>query len=227
MSDYVQINQAVVLLDVLTNFNTLTAALLTDRGINISIQQSYLSKYDVVDQIRVLVKDKSKAPATIKPLLDSSKTIQTIIQEGSFNQLEKYLNELPASEYEPPLPGKFKSATDVDTYGIPGNTKTDPRTTGRLVLVNPSDTFKIPQVQKWILNNGVYYGFLLYSDFALYYMGLQNIQDRIRVASDKDQELRNIVSRFVKGAGLLTQLSTTSQQVLQVKPPQPTPETTA
>jgi len=218
-NNYVQVNGAIVLTEVQKSFNALAQALNDDKGVSINIQQSYMSKYDVADELRVRVKSTAKVPSNITPSLDPNKTMEIIIAEGNYTALENYLNTLKASDYEPPLPAPFESAARVQTYNIPSSLQTDPRRTGRLVIPNLVEVLKAPGIQRWILNNGVLYGFLLYSDYGLYYAGLQAIQNKLAQASDKQLELQNIVTRFVKDAKALSQLSTTAQRVLQAKPP--------
>jgi len=90
----VQQGQALVYTDANTNFGYMAAALQNDKGIAMTVEQSYLSKYDVADNLRKLVKDKTdKPPAEIKPLLDTNKTIADIVgTAGSYDALATYLN---------------------------------------------------------------------------------------------------------------------------------------
>ena len=47
-SKFIQVNQAVVHVDVQSNFDRMAAALKSDKGIVIGTAQSYLSEYDLV-----------------------------------------------------------------------------------------------------------------------------------------------------------------------------------
>ena len=100
----VQQNEAIVVNDVNGNFKLMAAALQDAKATIISIEQSYLSKYDVADELRLAVKDKTtKPPAEIKVLLDPAKTMKDIVNNNSYTKLESYLNSLDRNEFEPPL----------------------------------------------------------------------------------------------------------------------------
>lgn len=212
----VQINQAVVLSEAQRNFNLMAIALQTDKGITINIESSYLSKYDVVNELRKLVKDKTDKPTQeIKPLLDPAKAIEDIVKEGQFDSLKTYVDNLDSTDYQPPLAPKFKSAANRDVYPIPSKSDTDPRRTGRIVKPGPMDAFKSTEVQKWLINNSVFYGYVLYSDNALYYVGVDQIKNLVNAANNKQEKLKQIVGQFLKNANALSQLTTTAQQVLE------------
>ena len=216
----VQVNQAVILTEAQQNFNYLAAALQTDKGIAITIDESYLSKFDVTDQLRKITKDKtSKPPENVKPLFDESKTITSIVQEGTYDALEGYINSLNDNDFEPPLLPDFKSPSQINVKEFPNKPTKDPRRTGRLIKPGQSDTLKSTEVQKWIINNSVLYGYVLYSDGGLYYVGVDQIKNDIENANNKEEKLREIVGRYLKSGSALSLLTLTAQQVLDNKLP--------
>jgi len=214
----VQQGQAVVLREANNKFRLLAAALQTDKSITISIEQSYLSGYDVADDLRKIVKDKTnKPPANIKTLLDVSKPIAEIVKEGLYDKLKGYLDNLEAADYEPPLPADFTSGAKVVVKQFPNKIANDPRRTGRLIKVGPTDILKSTEVQKWLYNNSMLYGFVLYSDNALYYMGMDLIKSKISAAANKQNQLLLVANTFIKQGVVISQLSLTYQQVLDAQ----------
>ena len=216
----VQINQAIVLSEAQNNFGFLVAALQKDKGIALTLDQSYMSKYDVADDLRKFVKDKTnKPPADIKPLLDPNKTITDITKEGQFDKLKEYLDGLSAADFEPPLANKFTSPSGVSVFPVPGKIANDPRRTGRVVVPGPSGTLAQTEVQKWMVNNSMLYGFVPYGDNALYYLGVEQIKSQLKGASDKNGELKKIVGKFLKNGQALSGLTTQAQAVIDNKLP--------
>jgi len=214
----VQQGQAVILREANVKFQLMAAALQTDKNITISVEQSYLSGYDVADDIRKIVKDKTnKPPADIKALLDPNKTITDIVKEGLYNKLKTYLDKLEAADFEPPLPADFTSGARVLVKQFPNKIASDPRRTGRLVKLGPTDVLKSTEVQKWLYNNSMLYGFVLYSDNALYYMGVDFIKSKISGAANKQSQLLLTANTFIKQGVVISQLSLTFQQVLDVQ----------
>ena len=216
----VQQGQAVVYREAGTNFGLMAAALKKDKAIDITIEQSYLSIYDVADELRKIVKDKTaKEQADIKVLLDTNKAIADIIKEGQQEKLITYLDSLTPADYEPPLPADFTSPTNATVKQFPNRIKLDPRRTGRLVKPGPTDSLKSLETQKWLINNSVLYGFVMYADNGLYYMGVDAIKNKVKAAANKQEELLTIINRFMKTAVPLDQLSLTAQKVLDNKLP--------
>ena len=218
----VQQGQAVVYTEANTNFGLMAAALKKDKSIEITIEQSFLSAYDMVNELRRLTKDKTaKSQPEIKPLLDPNKAITDIVKEGLYEKLKTYLDALTSADYEPPLPSDFVSPSKVTVRQFPNKIALDPRRTGRLIKLAPADALKSVETQKWINNNSVLYGFVMYADNGLYYMGVDAIKSSIAQASNKQEELVKIINKFAKSTVLLNQLSITAQQVLDSKLPPP------
>lgn len=211
----VQQNKAVVVNDVNGNFKLMAAALQDAKATIINIEQSYLSKYDVADELRLAVKDKTtKPPAEIKVLLDPAKTMKDIVNNNSYTKLESYLNSLDRNEFEPPLKPDYQSPTGVSVKTFLNKINDDPRRTGRLIKPGPVDVLKSTEIQRWMINNSILYGFVLYDDNALYYVGVDRIKTDIKNASDKQTTLNNFVSGFLRSANSLALLTTKPAQVI-------------
>lgn len=220
----VQQGQALVYTEANTNFSNMAAALLRDKSIAMTIEQSYLSKYDVADNLRKLVKDKiDKPPADIKPLLDPNKTMTDITNSaGSYELLIAYLtNTLTPADYEPPLRPDFTSISGELNHTFPNIVAQDPRRTGRLIKPGPPDILKSTEVQKWLINNSMLYGFVLYDDNGLYYVGFDAIKAKLKASPDAQVELKNIVGSHIKSQSSLALLTTTATKVINTPPVPP------
>lgn len=212
----IQQGQAIVLTEVNDNFRSMAAALQRDKGIAITIIQSYLSKYDVADDLRKRVKDRVSKPSNdIKPLLDPNKTMTDIVRENNYDKLENYLNQtLVMEDYEPPLKPDYTSVSGIVVKCSPNKTNVDPRRTGLYIEIGPTDILKSIEVRKWLINNSVLYGFVMYDNNALYYMGVDNIKARLSRATKPQEELRRIVGMFLRSTTSLSLLTKTAQQVI-------------
>ena len=89
----VQQNQAIVLTEANDYFKYLAAGLQKDKGVSITIDQSYMSSYDVNNELRNFIKNKTSAPADIQSLLDPNKTIADIVKENNYDKLKTYLDK--------------------------------------------------------------------------------------------------------------------------------------
>lgn len=215
----VQQNQAIMLTEANDYFKYLTAGLQKDKGVSITVDQSYMSSYDVNNELRNFVKNKTTAPADIQSLLDSNKTIADIVKENNYDKLKTYLDNLTSADFEPPLKQDFTSAEGVMVKQFPNHSSVDPRRTGRLVKPGPIDILKSTEVLKWMINNSVLYGYVLYSDNGLYYIGSDAIKKQLKNATDKQGELKKIVGRFLKTSNALGLLTTTAEKVLDTRLP--------
>jgi LAS superfamily LD-carboxypeptidase LdcB len=217
----VQVSSAIVLREANDMFTLLKNALQTAKGVALSVDQGYLSKFDVADQLRKIIKDKDKKPpADIKPLLDPNKSIVDIVKEGQFDKLKKYLDNLTSGDFEPPLQTNWRSPINKEVYPLPNQIEKDPRRTGNLVVPGPVDVMKGTEVRKWLINNSVLYGFVMYSDKALYYLGVDKIKRDINAASNKDAKLKEIISTFLPKGATLDGLSLTGKAVVENKLPE-------
>ena len=157
---------------------------MTEAGIpKLEVLASYLSKYEVIDHLRKRLnndyrtKKFSKSSISqadfdiITPLLDTGKEMTTIAtDEEGFNKLEAYLNELAENypeAFDPPLVAPYTTANGTTVYPIPQSSNLDPRRFGRVIEFAKFTT----QQQKWLSNNSLLYGFTLYEDYGLYFLG--------------------------------------------------------
>ena len=215
----VQQNQAIMLTEANDYFKYLSAGLQKDKGVSITVDQSYVSSYDINNELRNFVKNKTTAPADIQALLDSNKTIADIVKENNYDKLKTYLDNLTSADFEPPLKQDFTSAEGIIVKQFPNHSSVDPRRTGRLIKPGPIDILKSTEVLKWMINNSVLYGYVLYSDNGLYYIGSDAIKKKLKNAADKQGELKKIVGRFLKNSNALSLLTTTAEKVLDSRLP--------
>ena len=212
-NEIVQLGEALVLNAANEDFKKLAAALQTDRGVALTIEQSYMSAYDIVNEIRLLVKDKTeKPPSYVKPLLTPDKTMSDIVADRDYPVLVGYLDGLTSSDFEPPLPSDFTSVSGVLVKQFPNKMNDDPRRTGRLIVPGPIETLKSIEVQKWLVNNSVLYGYIPYSNNGLYYVGLDMIRAVVNKEVDKQAGLVKLINTFVQNN--MNQISVTYNQIL-------------
>lgn len=182
---------AVVLNEAYPLWQRMVDDLKKDKALELKAKQGYVSKFDIIDELRKRVKDKAPAsdPA-LAGLLDPKVALADILgikpsgsattgsattgsapstaatgsgfPSGSYEKLENYINTLGANMYEPPLSLKEKSPTQAfDIQPIPSIPNLDPRRTGKLFVVDP-ETVKNKDLLAWIYNNSILYGFIPY-----------------------------------------------------------------
>lgn len=191
---YTQANQYFTALNVKLNEAT---------GGKLEIQNSYLSKYEVVEDLRNLLREdfRTQKPEgasisdedfeIVKPLLDTSISIIDIVNESesNYNKLESFLNGLATDvkgAFDPPIGEPF-SAQGATVYPIPQTTELDPRRFGRVLQFEP-----FTKNQKdWLINNAPLYGFVMYEDYGLYYIGFKQIQTQAQSSG-----IASIVNKF-------------------------------
>jgi len=206
--DIVQVEESVVYREANVNFNAMVKALKEDKGVSMTIDQGYLSVYELVDELRGLVKNKNpestdnsdaQTNTNVSSLLDPNKSIETIVGEGTFELLKSYVDNLDYAEFEPTLIQSFEGGLPptypTTVYPYPNKTNQDPRRTGRFVVPKPQDVFKQVEVQKWLINNGLKYGFVLYGDDGLYYISYQVAIDKIKTSPNKEETLQRLLRR--------------------------------
>ena len=214
-NDIVQQGEALVKTDVSNNFKNLVIALQKDiTEAAITVKQSYLSDYDVIDELRKTVVTKPTG-STLAALFDPNKPMADIVNENNFDKVKQYVLTLGNNEFNPSLSLTFTSPTQKDVYTYPTNLPDkDPRRTAMLVIPTPSDTIKSTNVQKWLINNSMMYGFVLYGDSALYYLGLEEIKKQIKSVTNKQEGLKSVVGSFLSSDTQLNLLTTTADRVL-------------
>ena len=196
---------AVVLNEAYPFWQRMVDDLKKDKALDLKAKQGYVSKYDIIDELRKRVKDKAPASdPTLAGLLDPKVAIADILgikpsgsaaptgsaatgslnatgsgfPSGSYEKLEKYISTLGADKFEPPLSRKEKSPTQTfDVQPLPNMPTEDPRRTGKLFVVDP-EVVKNKDLLSWIYNNSLLYGFLPYGNpepNAFYFVGKEII----------------------------------------------------
>ncbi len=219
-NDTLKVDESFVYREANANFNLMMQALKQDKGVSMNVDEAYKSVYEIVDELRTLVKNKTvdegdssneswtttavgyQSPSGVSALLDPAKSIEEIVDEGNFESLQNYVDSLSPIDFEPTLVESFEGGIPPDyvttVYPYPNKSNLDPRRSGRFVKPKPEDVFKQVEVQKWLINNGLKYGFVLYGDSGLYYIGLESAKTKINASTDKEQTLQRMLRRFIK-----------------------------
>jgi hypothetical protein len=224
-----QIGNAQIHEDVFVDFSNLSSALKKDKGVELFVDESYISIYESADELRKLIADPTKVPSFVDiTALQINKTIDEVIAQGQFQALLDTLNNLTRTDFTPPLSEPYTSAIretgrqrtvrgnqfetyDQNTlniiYTTPNYPNQDPRRTGRYVKPGPNNILKYPEIFKWLLRNSVNYGFLVYLDQGLYWVGVEELQAQLRNAVDTN----NVRGRFLKNVQQLSLISSSSE----------------
>jgi LAS superfamily LD-carboxypeptidase LdcB len=169
-------------------FTALNAKLNEAIGGKLEVKKSYLSRYEVVEDLRNLLREDFRAQKPdedfeiVKPLLDTSISIVSIVteSESNYNKLESFLNDLATNikgAFDPPIGEPF-SAQGATVYPIPQNTELDPRRYGRVLQFEPFNKSQ----KDWLIDNCLLYGFTLYEDYGLYYIGFKQVQTQAQAS---------------------------------------------
>lgn len=195
-------------------------------ALNLSIDQSFVSKYKVADQLRKRLINPQNYTDYQDVLLPPELT--TVDQ---FNKLIDLLEatNTPPNTFSPPIPTAQPSLLNNSRLIYPPENypNLDPRTTGRLVILAPykPDSFLVnSDVRNWLLNNSLLWGFLLYDNIGLYYEGLQKIKEQITNAEQivYGTGILNTVQKYQSTPIPQSIITTSSDQVLSanaVPPP--------
>ncbi len=227
-----QIGNAQIHEDVFKDFEQMSIALKNDRGIDLTVEESYLSIYELAEELRLLITN----PNQVQSFVDISglqldKSMDEIVKRGEFQKLLDTLNNLTRTDFTPPLSEPYKSPAretgrkrtakgnrfermDQEdarfVFTAPNYPSQDPRRTGRFVKPGPKDILKYPEVVKWLLRNSTTYGFLLYLDLGLYWVGVDELQAQLSNAVDPN----NVRSRFLKNIQQLNLIQSNSHNKL-------------
>ena len=223
---------------ILTTANNLLAAMNKkineDLAVKLELKMSYLSKYEVVDDLRKMINPELlgengslEVPEPVVPLLDPAKDMATEIgtNEEGYKQLEEFVYKLAEEKkdaFVPPLAEPFKVKT-TDVYPIPAPNDKDVRRYGRFILCSTREengSFKPidPQILQWLQKgNSLKYGFTLYENYGLYYIGFEEAK---QLASS--QQIVDAVNRFQKTPVPASTVTTTATEIAAFKNPVPT-----
>jgi len=191
---------AIIHKDVNRNLQNLQRALNNDKQVKFKVLQSYMSEYDIVDELRKTVSTDLSTSATdsIRVLRGAvlafkDRPIVEIAKTPTYKDIKDFINIREPENFNPPLHPSFRSKGIIDNlYPFPNKPDTDPRRTGRIVRLDPPET--INTNKDWFINNSLLYGFLMYgeeSNLALVYIGFDKIKETVT-----DQNLLNIVYAY-------------------------------
>lgn len=193
----------------------------------ITIKTSYLSKYQVIEELRERLNNDyrtTKFPAStisdeaftkIQPLLDTTKDIISIVKESEddYKELASYLNELAdnaPNAFDPPLLEPASTPSGNTIYQIPASEELDPR---RFARVLEFDTFD-SSVRKFLINNAPLYGFTLYMNYGLYYIGFKEVQQKAQ-----SEGVLKILNQFQETQIKQSEVTLTASTIAAAKDP--------
>ena len=169
----------------------LNSSMKTSIATTITANSSYLSKYEIIDELRTNLKEDyrleqppgseldSGSFETIKPLLQLDQEILSIVasDEAGYELLSTYMDDLADNikgAFDPPIFDAF-TVQELEVYPIPQSSLKDPRRGARLIVFE-----EFPKaVRDWLINNALLYGFTLYQNYGLYYIGFAEVQGLI------------------------------------------------
>ena len=209
---------AVVFTQANSYLTALNSQLQTAIGQSLNTVSGYLSKYEIVDSLRSLIDPQylrnNPAPDNLKPLLDTTKPMTDVaVVDTDFNALETYINELAKNTkgaFNPPLGGTFQ-AQNTAVYPIPQSSDLDPRRFGRLFVFSEFT----PGTRKWLINNVLLYGFTLYENYGLYYIGF----NEVRSQATSNTAVQNLINKFQQTPIPAGDIVLTATQVQAAKDP--------
>ena len=209
---------AVVFTQANSYLTALNSQLQTALGEGLNVVSGYLSKYEIVDSLRNIIDPQylssNPAPDNLKPLLDTTKPMTDIaVVDTDFNALEIYINELAENAkgaFNPPLGGTFQ-AQNTAVYPIPQSSDLDPRRFGRLFVFSEFT----PGIRKWLINNVLLYGFTLYENYGLYYVGFTEVRSQ----ATSNTAVQNLINKFQQTAIPAGEIALTAEKIQAAKDP--------
>lgn len=195
-------NSAVVYTKANGYFSALNSKLSEASIEQLTIKTAYTSKYEIIDELRSLLKSefKTQPPPGVEiegdfeqltPLLDTSKAITEIATtQDDYTKLENYINSCAESAkgaFDPTIAEPF-TTNNLTVYPIPNNTNLDIRRYARVFYF---ETPFNPSQKAWLTNNAPLYGFVMYEDYALYYIGFAEIKGLVM-----SKGVEEVVNRF-------------------------------
>jgi len=169
MSEFTQslinVGSATIHKVVLDALNTMLANMNSEIGIQLTVEQSYISEQVLVDELRKLVKYKKREYSRF---YDSSVDIITLSTDPEYSQFVGYLSGLDNSEFEPPLMNPTSMAeplsgpiTMSQVYSIPSNLNQDPRRSGIILKLGPTNLIHDTSL-RWLRNHAFNYDFIFH-----------------------------------------------------------------
>ena len=222
-----QIGDAVILTEAYDYFNLLNKKLSEVKSQSLNLKQGYISEYELVDELRKSLRQeyKDNPPegsrvsevdfTEIQPLLDANRDIIEIAQnQAQFNKLSQFLQTL-AKEFKgvfsPTLSDPFTTTLHNNVYSIPAHNDVDVRRYGRLLVF---DKFNL-DIKKWLTNNAPLYGFVMYEDYGLYYIGLQEVKNE----ASTNTALQNLINQFQRNPIPVGSITITTSLIQKAEDP--------
>lgn len=204
----VQYTKSNMLVPVKKSFVELSNQVYEDLGISLVVEESYKYKWEIVDELRGLVKKEAlKEVATgsfsVNYVSNQTKMLDIVTtQSGSvYENIEAFIDSLPSNEFEPPLGPNIQSIRSTISaytpyelvYSIPNYTHVDPRRTGRIVRIGPRNVIN-PTLLKYLVDNAGKYGFMHYGpqDPAVWYWRA----DKLPITDPITGELREYYTSY-------------------------------
>jgi hypothetical protein len=234
---------AVINTEAYAYFVQMQAALKRDKAVDLVAQQGYLSKFEVTDELRKLVKNKQgDGTPLIASMLDPKAKIEDILgvkpasstPSGSTNptgstppppptgstfpadsypKLETYIKSLKPSDFTTPLYTAFKSPEE-DFDVLPF-----PNYPG----LDPRQTGNLvvvgpkenikPDILTWIYNNSILYGFIPYGNPQTQALYYVGVQ-QLKNKVKKEESVAKVVSIFLQKELLPDQVTITVDKVI-------------
>lgn len=231
-----QMGDAVIDITVKDNFDRLVLDLkkaLPAESIT-PIISSYMSKYDIIDELRKRIskairEGDTKPSETILKLIDPATPLADLAKvPADYTSLEDYIVGLTLDSFDPPLTPLESTADDLIKIATatPQQIDNDPRHTGNIVTIK-ADALSSPSLKTWLLNNSVLYGFVIYDNYSLYYLGKEAIKNKLTTAgADGDSMLLQLVRRFLRKSSNQVITTTAASVISNTYPPPPPPPPT-
>jgi hypothetical protein len=160
----IQVGNASIHRSVYDAYKQMQLQLISDKDIELQIIESFTSKYQLVDELRKLVKQKNKYPE-YKLFLDDSVSIETIARNPNFLNFTIFLDNLPGDEFEPPITNATLSNTQtIQLYQTPNKLNLDPRRSAIYVKFGPTNTIH-DSTLRWLNQYAFDYGFIFYGPY--------------------------------------------------------------
>lgn len=222
-----QFGDSVILTEAQQYFEAMNAKLQETTSQTLTLKPSYLSKFEVADDLRTKLRPEYRLEApdgiesfdpTISNALDPATSIADVATGAAqvdFNKVEAYLNDCATKAkgaFDPPLAEPFSSTGgESSVFSVPNTTDLDPRRHARIIMVSEFDV----AVKKWLASNALLYGMTLYEDYALYFIGFSTVKEEGKTKSG----IVKLVNKFQQTAIPASSITLTTDQVAKAKDP--------
>lgn len=222
-----QIGNTILLTEAYEYFNLLNKKLSEVKSQSLNLKQGYISEYELVDDLRKALRPEYRTTLpegsrttsedfnSIQPLLDLNNDILEIGQnEAQFKSLSQFLQTLAKElkgAFNPTLSEPFTTSTHNNVYSIPAYNDVDVRRYGRVLIF---EKFNL-DVKKWLTNNAPLYGFVMYEDYGLYYVGF----DTIKKQGSTNAALQKLINQFQRNPITVSSITIQASTLQKAKDP--------